>query len=183
MAKQVRVCAVFRAPAGERVVCALVGFPCVVYMESLLACPDLVETLLRHLDHVSIVALSRTCSAARTAQRAAIRASPSLLAAAARNADRALTKTALMGWFALTSCEADALPRAMYARTRPGGGFYYLYRDDAFDGATAVVAARGGTWAERLDRRRSWAKKNELKRPPWASGGLGQGMKRVRVAG
>ena len=155
---------------------------CRVCMEALMSCPDLVETLLRHLDHVSSVALSRTCSAARTAQRAAIRANPSLLAAAARNADRALTKTALMGWFALTSCEADALPRAMYARTRPGGGFYYLYRDDAFDGATAVVAARGGTWAERLDRRRSWAKKIELKRP-WASGGLGQGMKRVRVAG
>ena len=133
-------------------------------MEALLSCPDLVETLIRHLDHTSSVALNRTCSAARTAQRAAIRSNPSLLAAAARNADRALTKTALMGWFALTSCEADALPRAMYARTRPGGGFYYLYSDDAFDHAATVVAARGGMWAERIDRRRSWAKTNELKR-------------------
>ena len=103
--------------------------------------------------------------AARAAQRAAIRASPSLLAAAARNADRALTKTALMGWFALTSSEADALPRAKYARARPGGGFYYLYRADAFDRAAEVVAARDGMWASRLDRRRSWAKTNELKRP------------------
>ena len=46
-----------------------------------------------------------------------------------------------MGWFALTSREADALPRAMYARRRPGGGFYYLYRADAFDRAATVVAA------------------------------------------
>jgi hypothetical protein len=67
-----------------------------------------------------------------------------------------------MGWFALTSREADALPRAMYARRRPGGGFYYLYRADAFDRAATVVAARDGMWAEWLDRRRSWAKAGEL---------------------
>lgn len=154
-----------------------------VYMEVLLSCPDLVETLLCHIDHASSVALGRTCSAARTAQRAAIRANPLLLAAAARNADRALTKTTLMGWFALTSREADALPRAVYARRRPGGGCYYLYRDDAFDRAATVVAARDGMWAERLDRRQSWAKAGELKRPPPAGGGIAQGLKRVRVGG
>ena len=139
--------------------------------EALLSCPDLVETLLSLLDHVSSVALSRTCSAALAAQRAAIRANPLLLAAAARNADRAFTKTALMGWFALTSTEADALPRTRHHRR--GGGYYYLYRDAAFDRAAAVIGARDGLWAERRARRRPWPAAAEPKRPrAWVGGGI-----------
>ena len=49
---------------------------------------------------------------------------------AADNA-RALTKTELMGWFALSSAEANALPRSQYVG-RAGGGFYFLYRQPAF---------------------------------------------------
>lgn len=114
-------------------------------MEMILSCPDLAETVLRNLDHISIVALGRTNSVARTAVQAAIRDNPSLLAVAARNADRPLTKTALMGWFALTRSEADALPRSVYARRRPGGGCYFLYRAAAFERAVAIVVARDGT--------------------------------------
>ena len=89
--------------------------------------------------------LERTCAA----ERAAVRARPALLALAARNGGRAFTKSALMHWFALTSCEADTLPRSMHARTRPGGGFYFLYHDSAFGGAVALLSARRSTWAKR----------------------------------
>ena len=122
---------------------------CGVSIEALLSCPDLLESILRHLDHSSFAALGRVCWSARVAERAAVRANPALLAVAARNGGRAFTKSACMGWFALTSCEADTLPRSMHARTRPGGGFYYLYHDSAFGGAVAILSARRSTWAKR----------------------------------
>lgn len=60
-----------------------------------------------------------------------------------------LTKSALMSLFALSSREADALPRAVYARLR--GGRYYLYRNDAID----TILANGGMeeWRKRRSRR------------------------------
>ena len=51
----------------------------------------------------------------------------------------------MIGWFALTSPEASAIKHAVYVRR--GGGFYYLYRGDAFEQAVAVV---GRHWAGRV---------------------------------
>ena len=57
-----------------------------------------------------------------------------------------LTKGAFMKLFALTSKEADALPRSSHMRY--GGGCYFLYRGDAVD---AVLAAGGiKEWQKRL---------------------------------
>ena len=60
-----------------------------------------------------------------------------------------LTKSAIMRLFALSSQQADALPRAMYARFR--GGMYYQYRSDAID----TILAIGGMeeWRKRRSRR------------------------------
>ena len=57
-----------------------------------------------------------------------------------------LTKCVFMKLFAVSSQEADALPRAK--RLRFGGGHYFLYRADAVD---AVLAAGGiKAWRDRL---------------------------------
>ena len=57
-----------------------------------------------------------------------------------------LTKGVFMKLFAVSSQEADALPRAK--RLRFGGGHYFLYRADAVD---AVLAAGGiKAWRDRL---------------------------------
>lgn len=57
-----------------------------------------------------------------------------------------LTKGAFMKLFALTSKEADALPRTSHRRY--GGGSYFLYRGDAVD---AVLKAGGiKEWQKRL---------------------------------
>ena len=61
----------------------------------------------------------------------------------------ALTKGEFMKLFAVTSGEADVLPRSSHRRY--GGGSYFLYRDDAVD---AVLAAGGvKAWQRRLQMR------------------------------
>ena len=57
-----------------------------------------------------------------------------------------LTKSAFMKLFAVTTKEADLLPRTTHRRY--GGGSYYLYRKDAVD----AILANGGlkTWQRRL---------------------------------
>ena len=90
-------------------------------IEVVLESEDLMRLIVEHLDPTSIVALGRVSRDARTALRAAIRGAPDLLVRAACNAC-ALTKTQLMGWFALTSLEADALPRSQYVRQRRSEG-------------------------------------------------------------
>ena len=93
--------------------------------------PDLTALVLRNLDPVSVVALGRVSREIRAAQRSAIHAeSLSLLVTVASNA-KTLTKGQFRGWFALSSMEADALPREMC--TRRAGGLYYLYRAPAFE--------------------------------------------------
>lgn len=113
---------------------------------------DLAGLVAEHLNHTSLVALSRVSRGARSALRGAIRGAPNLLVKAACNAG-ALTKTQLMGWFALTSAEADALPRSQYKRMR-GSGFYFLYRSNAFDRALAVLPSID-EWEARLRARAS----------------------------
>ena len=108
---------------------------------------DLASLVAEHLDHTSIVALGRVSRGVRSALRSAIRGAPHLLARGARNAG-ALTKTQLMGFFALTSAEADTLPRSQYVRLR-GPGFYFLYRGAAFDHALAVLLS-ADEWEARL---------------------------------
>jgi len=57
-----------------------------------------------------------------------------------------LTKGAFMKLFAITSKEADGLPRSSHKRW--GGGSYFLYRGDAVD---AVLAAGGiKEWQKRI---------------------------------
>ena len=108
---------------------------------------DLASLVTEHLDHTSIVALGRVSQGVRSALRSAIRGAPHLLARAARAAGT-LTKTQLTGFLALTSAEADALPRSQYVRLR-GPGFYYLYRGVAFDHALAVLGS-ANEWEARL---------------------------------
>lgn len=57
-----------------------------------------------------------------------------------------LTKGAFMDLLALSSREADALPRAKYKRFR--GGSYFLYRADAVD--AALVTGGLAAWRARL---------------------------------
>ena len=73
----------------------------------------------------------------------------------ARNAG-ALTKSQLIGWFGLTSLEADALPRSQYVRLR-GPGFYFLYRAAAFDRALDDCLVSAEEWEARLRARGSAA--------------------------
>ena len=117
-------------------------------IEVVLESEDLMRLIVEHLDPTSIVALGRVSRDARTALRAAIRGAPDLLVRAACNAC-ALTKTQLMGWFALTSAEADALPRSQYVRLR-GSGFYFLYRAAAFDQAFVDCLVSAEEWEARL---------------------------------
>lgn len=57
-----------------------------------------------------------------------------------------LTKGAFMKLFAITSKEADGLPRSSHKRL--GGGSYFLYRSNAVD---AILAAGGiKEWRKRL---------------------------------
>ena len=109
---------------------------------------DIASLIAEQLCPTSIVALGRVSRDVRVALRVAIRGAPSLLVRAARNAG-ALTKTQLMGFLALTSAEADTLPRSQYVRLR-GSGFYYLYRAAAFELALANVLGSAVEWEERL---------------------------------
>lgn len=117
-------------------------------LEAVLESEDIASLIAEQLDPTSVVALGRVSRDVRAALRVAIRGAPSLLVRAARNAG-ALTKTQLMGFLALTSAEADALPRSQYVRMR-GLGFYYLYRAAAFDMALANVLGSAEAWEERL---------------------------------
>jgi hypothetical protein len=109
---------------------------------------DLTSFIVEYLDPASIVALGRVSRDVRTAMRAAIRGAPNLLVRVARNVG-ALTKTQFIGWFALTSLEADPLPRSQYVRMQ-GSGFYFLYRADAFDQALSNVLGSAEEWEARL---------------------------------
>ena len=84
-----------------------------------------------------------------------------------------LTKAALMRLFALTSHDADALPRTAHARR--GGGRYFLYREPAVH---ALLGAAGmEAWRCRLrDRSQSqfpprlmwpWQPPYSTRRAPW----------------
>ena len=124
-------------------------------VEVVLESEDLMSLIVAYLDPTSIMALGRVSHNARTALRAAIRGAPDLLVRAACNAG-ALTKTQLMGWFALTSLEADALPRSQYVRLR-GSGFYFLYRAAAFGQALDDCLVSAEAWEARLRARGSAA--------------------------
>ena len=124
-------------------------------VEVVLESEDLTSLVVAYLDPASIVALGCVSHSVRTVLRAAIRGAPNLLVRAACNAG-ALTKTQLMGWFALTSIEADALPRSQYVRLR-GLGFYFLYRTAAFDQALDNCLGSAKEWEARLRARGSTA--------------------------
>ena len=111
---------------------------------------DVATLVLEGLSVTSMVALSRVSRAVRAAQRGAIRSSPQLLVTAALNAS-SLTKVELMGWFALCSAEADMLPRTRHKRC--AGGFYFLYRQPAFESVLDSHLANAEDWEVRLELR------------------------------
>ena len=114
---------------------------------ALLETTDVAALVLGHLDTTSMVALSCVSRAVRAAQRGAISHSPQLLVTAAVNA-HALTKSQLMGWFALQSVEADMLPRTRHKRL--AGGFYFLYQKPAFESVLGSYLGNAKNWEERL---------------------------------
>ena len=136
--------------------------------EAVLESEDLMSLIVEYLNPTSIVALSRVSRDARTGLRVAIRGTPALLVQAACNAG-ALTKTQLMGWFALTSLETDALPRSQYVRLQ-GPGFYFLYRAAAFDQALDDCLGSAKEWEARLRARGSAAAAELVKMSPQKRG-------------
>ena len=117
---------------------------------------DVAILVLSSLNTTSMVALGRVSRAVRAAQRGAISNSPHLLVAAALNSN-VLTKSRLMGWFALQSAEADTLPRTRHKRL--AGGFYFLYRQPAFERVLGTYLDNAKDWEERLQLR-------QVKPPP-----------------
>ena len=89
--------------------------------------------------------------------------SPQLLVAAALNSD-VLTKSRLMGWFALQSAEADTLPRTRHKRL--AGGFYFLYGQPAFECVLGTYLCNAKEWEERLQLRQVKPPPHR-KRPMW----------------
>ena len=144
--------------------------------QSVFESADLIGVVLGHLDPMSIVALGCINRGVRAAQRVALRGDPRLLVQAAENA-RSLTKTQMMGWFALRSAEADALPRSQYVRRRCSGGFYYLYRQPAFARVLwgdAPLLTGIAEWEARLRTRREGAdtlacRRRKRPAPAWAA--------------
>ena len=116
-------------------------------IKAVLESDDCMSIIIKHLVPASFVSLGRVSRDVRVALRAAIGGAPCLLVSAACNAG-ALTKAQLIGWFALTSAEADALPRSQYVRRR-GSGFYYLYRSPAFDRTLKIIVS-AEEWETRL---------------------------------
>ena len=114
--------------------------------------PDVAILVLSSLNTTSMVALGRVSRAVRAAQRGAITNSPHLLVVAALNSN-VLTKSQLMGWFALQSAEADTLPRTKHRRL--AGGFYYLYRQPAFESVLGSYLGNAKDWEERLQLRQA----------------------------
>ena len=117
----------------------------------LLEQPDTCALVLGHLDPRGAIALGRTCRGAHAAFRTGVADSLQLLATIAGNHDRLLTKAHFMGFFALSSAEADSLPRQV--RPRKGGGYFFLYGPSAYDGVPQLYAASGRTYATRVAER------------------------------
>ena len=92
------------------------------HVESLLS-DDLIRFIFEHarLTPNDLVSVSRVCHQWRLichddARTLVLNAAPQVM-----------TKTVLMGLFALTSAEADTIPRTVY--TRRDGSYYYLYEN------------------------------------------------------
>ena len=120
---------------------------------ALLEASDVATLVFGCLNTTSMVALSRVSRGLRAVQRRAISDSPQLLVAAALNTN-SLTKGQLMGWFALQGAEADMLPRTRHKRL--AGGYYFLYRQPAFESVLAsYLNTDAKYWEERLQLRRA----------------------------
>ena len=146
--------------------------PLAVLLETI----DVAALVIGHLDAKSVVALGRTSRDVRAAQRSAIHDSPQLLVSAASNACM-LTKSQMMGWFALCGSEADELPRERYLRR--AGGYYFLYGQSAFDQVLGTHLAGVAEWEARLAargrpvRRRKRVHPGTCTRMPLVDYGLG----------
>jgi hypothetical protein len=106
---------------------------------------DLLHLILQHagLSPAAFVAVSRVSKAWHST---CMRDSNLMLSAALRAT--VLTKRVLMGLLALSSREADSLPR--YTRLRRGGGFMYVYPSVVAVSAWADVVGGIEEWHARL---------------------------------
>lgn len=111
--------------------------------------PELSGLVLRHLSPSNVTALARASQTAHKAVADAFDAAPELLGAVARNHSRSLLKAHVMEWFALTSREADQLPRTTHPRRGRGGGFYYLYGTAAHEQVAALYAESDKVYSQR----------------------------------
>ena len=117
--------------------------------EELFGCIDLVELILTkaQLSPRTFVAVSRVSKA----WNAASRRNERLLVGCAANTT--LTKGMLMGLFALSSAEANRLPRSV--RTRRDGGVAYQYQPEQAAAALVLVGGVEGRCA-RLKKRAAY---------------------------
>ena len=97
--------------------------------ESVLSNPDLLACILGHVGHVGVATFVGARAVCRL-WRQTCTANKQLLLAVASYAG-ALLKREFVGLFRLSSIEADAYPRQRRVRAR--GGYYFLYRRDAFE--------------------------------------------------
>jgi hypothetical protein len=144
-----------RRAGAQACVCVCVCESCLLFFQMLLCALGIADTavmVLGHLDPISIVALGCVSRTIRASQRAAIRAELRLLVIAAKVAG-AMTKSHFMGWFGLTSMEADRFPHQFY--TRRAGGYYYLFRSPAFDCVLDTGLNDFDDWETRLLLRRT----------------------------
>ena len=112
---------------------------------------DLISLVLARLDPKETSALSQTCRDAHAVLRSTLDTSPKLLVAIARNSTRDMLKLHVMGWFGLTSAEADGLPRL--TRPRKGGGFCYLYSRAAYERVPVLYTESGFNYTTRISHR------------------------------
>ena len=113
-------------------------------MDTVLESPDLLAMILSQacVSPASFVAFGRVCKL----WRGVCHTDERILLAAAHS-QAFLTKGVLVGLFALSSAEADNLPREV--RTRKGGGMMYMYSAGAVSVALPLVGGLTG-WVQRL---------------------------------
>lgn len=136
---------------------------CVPSMATVLDNDDLVALILQHaeLTPEGFVIASRVCRAWHTS----CMRDGGLVLKAARQANY-LTKRALMGLLALSSGEADRLPRN--SKRRRDGGIMFKYHKGAVDRAWRDVVGGVGAWQTRLaERSRTQKGIEEVFGPDW----------------
>lgn len=115
-------------------------------IEAVLANDDLLALILSNLAPTCYVSAGRVCKTWRDVCHR-----DASIALTVAKAASCLNKRVLMGLLALSSTEADALPRQTCRRR--GGGVVYLYPGHAAEGAWLRFVGNAGEWRARLRQR------------------------------